>query len=231
MITNVIFAEARDFILSNRKFLENAFDVEDAMFGGAGLSTGGSGEGVRQCLIRAILEVLREHIESQLDVRDWEIKICGQAPGTPLAQWGQISIRKRSWPKLRVSANTEQVPVELRLRNAKGCWQSVRIDFFAPSFEFHDPSRANLAEALKRKMRDGYTDAIFAAIEYMNNKPFVNWWDKRFLIDFGYTAYRARSEGQAAQIPEIVELADRLVGLAQAAAEGAPVEWSALAGS
>ena len=205
---------------------ELAFDVEEAMLGGPGKSMGGSGEGVRQLLIKAILEAVREHVRSKLDP-DWEIKISGQSGGNyPLAQWGEMTIRRPSWPKLRVSANGEPVPVAVKLWNDQSNWQSVRIGFIVPRFEFPDPSRASLTTALLPLFSVAHADDWCAAAEWPS-KPFNNWWDKRFLIDFGYAAYRTRMDANAAQRPEINEFGDRLVDIAVATAKAVPVEWSA----
>ena len=222
-MTDVGRAATTDFILSNSNFLEYAFDVEDAMLGGPGKTMPRSGEGVRQNLIRAILESLKERIVSQLDDPDWEIKVSGGS--FPLALWGALTIRRKSWPKLRDSANGEPVPVAVRLWNSQGNWQWVQIGFVAPRFEFLDPRRANLTAALLPAFTNAHADDYCVASESAN-RPFDNWWDRGFLIDFGYTAYRAQKDGRVAQRAEIDALAGRLVGVAQAAANAAPVEWS-----
>ena len=226
-MTNVGLGAIIDYILSNKSFLELAFDVEEAMLGGPGLTVGGSGEGVRQLLIKAILETLREHIRNQLGA-DWEIKISGQTGANyPLAQWGEITIRRSNWPKLRVSANGPPVPVAVKLWNDKGNWRRVRIAFVVPRFDFPDPLRASLTTALLPLFPDPNTDDWCVAADWPG-KPFDNWWEKRFLIDYGYTAHRARTDVNATSpLPEIKELGDRLVRISLAAEKAVPVEWPA----
>jgi hypothetical protein len=156
-MTNIGREAITGFILSDRKFLELAFEVEEAMLGGPGKSTS---EGVRELLIKAVLEALREHVRSQLDA-GWEIKISITGH-YPLAQWGALTIRWPGWPKLRGSANDKPLPVEIRLANDQGNWQRVLIGFVAPRFEFPDPSRASLTDALKQVMFPGLRSNIRA---------------------------------------------------------------------
>jgi hypothetical protein len=212
-----------EFILSNQYFLELAFDVEEAMLGGPGISMGGSGEGVRELLIKEVLEALKKHVKSQLDA-GWEIQISSYGS---LAKWGAMTIRRPGWPKLRSSVNGPPTPVAVRLQNNTGNWNQVCIGFYAPRFEFPDPSRAKLTDALLPVMMPGAVpDDKWVAVESTSD-PFRNWWDRRFLIDIGHALYRARTDKSLTQPREIKDLGDRLVGIAQAAAKAVPVEWSA----
>lgn len=219
-MTNIRRGEISNFILSNRDFLELAFDVEDAMLGGPSKPRDNTGEGVRSLLVNSVLQSLKDHILSQLD-HAWEIEISPL-----LSKWGSMGLRKRGWPRLRDTANGPPIPVEIRLANDIGNWQQVCIGFRAHRFGFPDPSRANLTAALLPVMMPGaVANDWWVAVEWPSN-PFRDWWDKRFLIDIGYSAYLARVHDSAPQPREIKELGDHLVGIARAAEKAVPVEWS-----
>jgi hypothetical protein len=174
-----------NFILSNQNFLELAFAVEEAMLGGSPREN--SDDAVRALLIRAVLESVADHARSQLDA-DWEIKI------SPHVKWGQMTIKRLCWPMPRNPADGRQYPVEIRLAPDNEYWQRVRIGFVAPSFAFPDPGcRAGLTAALLSVMPSGKADDWWAAFEWPSD-AFRDWWDRRFLIDIGYAAYRARAE-------------------------------------
>ena len=188
------------------------------MLGGSGITINHSGEGVRELLIKATLNSLKDYIGKQLD-NGWEIKVAGQNGNYyPLAQWGEITIRRWSWPKLPFSPKGPMVPVEVKLSNVIGNWKSVRIAVVVPRFGFPDPGRANLTAALLSEFPDPASDNWCIASERLK-KPFDNWWDKKFLIDFGYAAYQSRAPF------EIKMLGDRLVTIARAVANEVPVEW------
>ena len=210
-----------NFILSNKKFLELAFDVEDAMLGGMSKTKEDAGHGVRLILIKSVLDTLGDHVKPQLGC-GWKVEI------SPRTKWGSMTIKLDSWPILRDSANGPPVPVEVRLANDIGNWEQVCIGFRVHRFGLSDPGRAALTAALLPAMMPGaIANDWWAAVEWPGN-PFRNWWDRGFLVNIGYAAYRARTDANAAPPPrEIAELGDHLVGIAKAAAKATPIEWSA----
>jgi hypothetical protein len=218
-MTSIGRGQISNFILSNQNFLELALAVEEAMLGGSPKEN--SDDAVRALLIRAVLESVADRVRSQLDA-DWEIKL------SPRVKWGQMTIKRLCWPMPHNPADGRQYSVEIRLANDKEYWQRVRIGFVAPSFAFPDDPgcRTSLTAALLSVMPGAQADDWWAAFEWPSN-AFRDWWDKRFLIDIGYAAYRARGDATATQPPEIHELGDHLVGIAQTAANAVPVEWSA----
>lgn len=216
-MTNLVDKEVAAFILKDRHNLELAFDVEEAMLGGVGRSMSDTGEGVHALLIQGILQALEDQVRNQLG-GGWDIEI------TPHTLWGSMTVRRPTWPKLRVNEKyPDPVPAQIFLGTTKGAWKNVVMAFRAWRFEFPDPGRRNLTSALLQEMGPGaWSDDQWAAIKLLSHN---DWSDRQFLVDIGYAAYRAR---QADGTPpwEIKELGDCLVSMAQVADKAVPVKWS-----
>ena len=132
-------------------------------------------------------------------------------------------------PKFRPRKSDAPVPVEVRLGSEVGYWQKVLIGFMVGQSECPERIRHDLIKSLAPLFSNPSPSNEFCAAYEFLAKPFFNWWDKRFLIDFRYAAYRERQDGSAVgtTLPDIRELGNRLVSIALAADKVLPTEWSA----
>jgi hypothetical protein len=218
-MTNIVREEVTRIILSDRRHLELAFDVEEAMLGGVGRSMSDTGEGVHALLIQGIFQALEDQLRNRLG-GGWDIEI------TPHTLWGSMTVRRPTWPKLRVNEKyPDPVPAQIFLGTTKGAMKNVVMAFQAWRFEFPDPGRSNLTGPLLQEMEPGaWSDDRWAAIKLLPS-PLNDWSERSVLIDIGYPAYCAR-QGGGSPPWQITELGDRLVSMAQVADKAVPVEWS-----
>jgi hypothetical protein len=225
-MNDITRAEARRFVLSSRENLRLGFEVEDAMLGGAPekiaiAPRGGPGRpesGVRRVLIEAVFSQLGKCVLGRLR-EGWEIvPVFGEGQRF-FGEYNGVVVRRTTWPDYEHDGKKSPAGVGLEANLAY--WRNMCVGFYAHKYSFPELPHVRSALDQPHLIANPAPASEWCPIWGYLDPPFLDWWDRNFLMEIAYPAYEAGLAEKAVVPPEIDSLGERLAAISLAV----PIDW------